>query len=635
MLQAINDRIKGWLGIAIVILIGLPFALWGIQSYFDEGGPRYAAKVNGAEITAREFERTVSMQRQAMLKQYGGKLPIEESVLRDSTLTQLINQRLLETASRSNGYRISDSILSSKIKSQFTVDGIFDRERFEMSVASIGMSIPMYEQSLRDELRVQQLKAAIINTSFATEQEVNSLASLQGQTRDIATAVFNVEHFSAGYSPTEDEIQVFYKANPQRFMTAEEVSVDYVEIKSESLSENVEIDEAMISKMYDDYVASAKGREERKARHILLKAGDDKVATAMKIDSIRSELEAGADFGELAKKYSQDTVSAAESGDLGWVGLGDMVKSFEKTLFSLDKGELSEIVTTKFGFHLIKLDDIRSEEVTPIGIKRYEFEEELKADSVASTFYDLSERLASLAYENPDNLDVIKDELELEIKTSGYLSRTNGKDIAAVEKVRNIAFSPLVLEQGSNSDIIEISPTHVVVLRTNEHKPEMAMPLATVKSKIENILKVQKGHERTKAAALAAKVKLESAESPESILELMKSEEGVSVSEIKALSRTESTRVSDPSILSSAFEMPVSQDDKSGAKIVDLVSGDVAIVILKKVNVAEAGTKEQLELVKRGIVSDKAISEFTGALELIKSNADIDKNTRILEDENN
>ena len=630
MLQAMNDRIKGCLGIAIVILISLSFALWGVQSYLDDSGPRYAAKVNGEEITAREFERTVSIQRQGLLRQYGGKLPIEESVLRDTTLTQLINQRLLENVSHNQGYRVSDNLLTARIKQLYTQEGVFNRELFEANIASLGMSVPMYEQSLRNELRMQQVKAGIINSSFATKQEVSDLASLQGQTRDISTAIFNVEHFSADYTPTVDEVETFYNANPQRFMTAEKMTVDYVEIKSNDLAGNVEIDEAMITKMYDEYVASARGREERKARHILITPSDDKVAAAMKINSIKSELEEGADFGELAKKYSQDTASAEESGGLGWIGSGEMVKPFEKALFALEKGELSDIVTTQFGFHLIQLDEIRSETITPLGVKRYEFEDELKADSVASTFYDLSERLASLAYENPDNLEVIEDELGLEIKTSDEFSRAEGKKIAENEKFRNIAFSPLILEQGSNSDIIEISPTHVAVLRINEHKPETRIPLETVKSRVENILKGQQGHERTKAAAVAAKTKLDSG----AMLESIKTE-GVSVVDVKTLARTESGRVSDPLILRNAFDMPILKDNKPRLKVVDLLSGDVAIVVLTKVNVAEVTAKDKLDLMKREITSDKAIREFTGALDQITNNADIDKNIQILEDKSN
>ena len=149
MLQAINDRIKGWLGIVIVVLIGLPFALWGIQSYLDDTGPMFAAKVNDMEISANELERSVSMQRQAILRQNGGKLPVDEKILRERTLTQLINQRLLEDVTYDSGYRISDLVLSERIRQLYTIDGIFDRARFETSVASIGMSIPVSSEERR------------------------------------------------------------------------------------------------------------------------------------------------------------------------------------------------------------------------------------------------------------------------------------------------------------------------------------------------------------------------------------------------------------------------------------------------------------------------------------------------------
>ena len=149
MLQAINDRIKGWLGIAVVIVIGLPFALWGIQSYFDDAGPRYAAKVNSSEISANEFERSVSIQRQTLLRENGGKLPIEESVLRERTLMQLVTQRLLEDVTYQNGYRVSNTVLAARIKQLFSVDGVFDRDMFESRVAQIGMNIPIVRKTLK------------------------------------------------------------------------------------------------------------------------------------------------------------------------------------------------------------------------------------------------------------------------------------------------------------------------------------------------------------------------------------------------------------------------------------------------------------------------------------------------------
>lgn len=629
MLQAINDRIKGWLGIVIVILIGLPFALWGIQSYFDDAGPRYAAKINDSEISANEFERSVSMQRQSLLRQNGGKMPIEESVLRERTLTQMINQRLLEDVTYESGYRISDGVLSERIRQLFTVDGVFDRQRFEATVASIGMNIPMYENSLRNELRLQQMQSAIANSAFVTKEEVNKLASLSEQTRDISVLTFNLDHFSTATKATEEEIKQYYDANLQHFMVPEKIKIDYVEITSDALAENVQIDEDQIKKMYDDYVTSVSGREERRASHILIQTSEDKAAAQIKIESLKKELELGADFAEMAKKHSQDPGSATNGGDLDWVALGEMVKPFEQALFSMDKGVVSEVVETQFGYHLIKLVDIRSETIVPLGVKRYEFEDEIKADSVASLFYDLSERLASTAYENPDSLDIVVEDLGLKLNSSDYFSRIKGEGIAENEKVRSIAFSPLVLEQGSNSDIVEISPTHVVVLRLNEHVPATAIPLEDVSSKIENILKVQSGHKQTMAAAMDVKTKIEAGESAESF-----KAGGINVEDIKSIARKDNTRVSDPSILRNAFAMMPGLEDKPSVKEVDLISGDVALVVLNKVNLPDNVLPGQLELVKTEALRENAIRDFSSALLVIKEDAKIDRNMSLVNKSN-
>ncbi|MFV9614468.1 MAG: SurA N-terminal domain-containing protein [Gammaproteobacteria bacterium] len=640
MLQAINDRIKGWLGIVIVVLIGLPFALWGIQSYLDDAGPRYAAKVNNIEISANEFERSVSMQRQSMLRQYGGQLPIEEKALRERTLTQLINQRLLESVTFENGYRISDSVLSAKIKQLFTVDGVFDRSRFEASTRSLGMSVPMYEQTLRNELRLQQMQTAIANSSFVTKEEVHKLAALNEQTRDITVLTFDTEHFSTAGKPAEEEIKQYYEANMQRFMVAEKIKVDYIEITSAALSENLEVDEDKIKKMYEEYVDSISGREERKARHILITATEDKksassIAAKEKIKSLKLELEQGADFAELAKKYSQDSGSAVEGGDLGWVALGEMVKPFEQVLFDMnlpdkDKDSVSEIVETQFGYHLIKLDDVRSEAIEPFETKRDGYEEEFKADGVASMFYDLSERLASTTYENPDNLDTAAEELGLKIISSDYFTRNEGKGITENKKLRNIAFSALVLEQGSNSDIIEIGPSHAVVLRLNEHIPATAIPLAQVSSKIENILTVQNGLKQTKIAALGVKSKVESTIAAGESLESLKAD-GISIDVISSLGRKDNAKVSDPSILHNAFEIAPKQNETPSVKEIDLISGDVALIVLTAVNIPDNIAQDKLDQVKNGALRDNAIRDFSSVLLAIKEGADINKNTRLIE----
>lgn len=644
MLQAINNSIKGWLGMVIVALISLPFMLWGIQSYFDDAGPRYAAQVNDMEISANEFERTVSMQRQSMLRQFGGKLPIDEVALRERTLTQLVNQRLLESVSFEKGYRISDAVLAVKIKQMFTIDGVFDRLRFEANANSLGMSVPMFEQALRNELRVQQMQSAIVNSAFVPEDKVLKLAALYEQTRDITVLTFNAEHFSTAERPTEEEIRQYYEANLYRFMTSEKIKIDYVEITSDALADNVEVDAEQIRMMYEQYVSTASAREARKARHILIKSTEDNNATALeKIESLKQQLEQGVDFAELAKKYSQDPGSAIEGGDLDWISFGDMVKPFEQVLFDLEKGEISGVVESQFGYHLIKLDDVRSEPVETFEVKRTGFEENLKADSIASLFYDLSERLATTAFENPDSLDVSAEELELTINSSELFSLFQGSgDIVEHQKVRDIAFSSLVLEQNNNSDIIEITPSHVVVLRLNEHVPASAIPLEQVSLKIENVLIVQKGHQQTKAAALEFKSKIESIIEAGGSIESLQSD-GVLIETIAGLGREDNAKVTDPAILQSAFEISPNRNaalstkgsaDSGGdlpVSIIDLTSGDVALVVLNKVNIADNITQDKLDFVGLDFLRDKATRDFSSVLLAIKENADISINRRLIE----
>jgi peptidyl-prolyl cis-trans isomerase D len=473
------------------------------------------------------------------------------------------------------------------------------------------------------------MQSAIANSAFVTNQEVNYLAKISEQTRDISVLTLNIDHFSTAARATDEEIKQYYDANLSQFMLPEKMKVDYVEITSDALAENVDIDEDQIKKMYDDYVKSVSGREERRASHILIQASENKAAAQIKIESLKKELELGADFAELAKQHSEDPGSAANGGDLDWVALGEMVKPFEKALFALDKGAVSDVVETQFGYHLIKLVDVRSEPVIPLGVKRYEFEDEIKADSVASMFYDLTERLASTAYENPDSLDVVVEDLGLKLNSSEYFTRFKGEGIAENEKVRNIAFSPLVMEEGSNSDIIEISSTDVVVIRMNEHVPATAIPLADVRSKIENILKVQAGHKQTMAAAMDIKSKIEAGAQVADL-----ESEGVTVEVIKSIGRRDNSKVSDPSILRNAFDMTPAEDKKATVKEVDLISGDVALVVLDNVNMPENILPGQQDLVKSEVLRENAIRDFSSALLVFKENAKIDRNMSLVNQAN-
>lgn len=626
MLQAINDRIKGWLGIVIVALIALPFAFWGIESYVGGGSEQYVAKVNSTEIYPREFEYNLSMQRQRLQQQFGGKLPFEEAVLKQQVLDQLVNRKLLEDSANNAGYLISDAQLSENIKMIFTRDGKFDREYVNQVLQSKGMSASQMEAQLRTDMLVSQIMDAVITTSFITDDEARRLAGLELQQRKISTLIFSLDHFSAGIEITEEEIMAAYDADSERYMLPEKVSVEYVELRSDALAGDVEIDEQAIKAMYDEYVATISQKEQRSAKHILLKTDADEAAARAQIADIKNQLAKGASFDELARKYSEDVGSAKQGGDLGWVESGQMVKPFEDALFAMQAGEVSDVVESQFGLHLIKLEKIQSEPVQMLQEKRAELDAAYKQEVISNKFYELSERMATTAYENSDSLRSVTEAVNVQPKTSELFSRDRGTGIANNEKVRAAAFSRLVLDDKSNSDVIEISPEHILVLRVLDRQPASLLPLTSVRAPIVNSIKLKKSHENTLAAAREAKAKINAGQT--SVNDIVSA--GIRLEKSDLLTRKDAAKV-DPMVLEAAFNMPAPEQGKVSANDVAMYSGDVALVILEEVHTPDNIDQAQIDEIKSQLQQDVSTNEFNTALNAIKEKADLHINTKVFQ----
>ena len=627
MLQAINDKAKGWLGIFIVALITLPFALWGIQSYVGGSGEQYAAKVNDIEISPREFDFNVSRQRQQLQQQFGGKLPFEDAVLKQQVMDQLVNRKLLEDAAIDSGYLISDGQLTENIKKIFTRDGKFDREYLDQVLQTQGMSISQMEYQLRNDMQISQIMAAFTDTSFITDSEAKKLAELEHQQRKITSLTFSVDHFSSDITVTEDEIKAAYERDSERYMLPEKLSVEYVELKADTLSKDVVIDEQAIAGMYDEYVASVSQKEQRKAKHILLKTDTDAVAVRAQITDLRKQLLDGASFDELARKHSQDAGSAKQGGDLGWVEAGQMVKPFEDALYALKEvGAVSEIVESEFGLHLIKLEEIQSEPVESLEQKRADLEKSFKQEVVSEKFYELSELMATTAYENSDSLSSVAEAVNLQAQTSSYFTRNSGSEIAGNEKVRNAAFSPLVREEKSNSDVIELAPEHILVLRLLDHKPASLQPLDNVRTAIENSLRLQKSHENTMAAARSVMAKINAGQA--GVSELVTA--GISLETSELLTRKDAAKI-DPMILEAAFNMSEPEEGKVTAIDVSMLSGDVALVIVDEVSTPENIEQAKIDLIKSQLERDVSNREFSSALTALKDKADLHINSKVLQ----
>ena len=629
MLQAINDRIKGWLGALVIVLITIPFAFWGIESYLGAGNKQFAAVVNGEEIAVFQFDDAYSNQLARLNQQFGSQLPYSNQQIKALVLDQLIDAMLLEETSYSAGYRVSDDTLKQKIATLFTRDGVFDRDFFENVIAANRMTISQYEAMLRNELRVVQKQNAIVESAILPDADVEKLAALQQQERDVRWVKFAVDAQSEDIVITDQEIDEFYNANVDRFMTPERVSVEYVEVTSDDLADSITVDEEKLATMYDDYKANVLKKEERKARHILLKADtseeNSKSAVTAKIQELQQKLEAGEAFEDLARQYSEDPGSAKQGGDLGWVATGDMVKPFEEALFDLTNGEVSGIVETQFGLHLIRLDDIRAPLVEPFADKRDEFEQELKQDVVSSMFYDISENMAVSAYENPDSLDAVVEVLNKQPQKTELFTRDTGAGIAENQEFRKAAFSPAVLQDGLNSDIIEISPEHVVVLRLLKHEPASKKPLQEVRADIENALRSRTAHTTAMTAAEQMKTQIIEGASIEDLLN-----DGQQIEEVLAIKRTDSGKA-DPMIIGAAFQMPYPQEQKPSVQVANLLSGEIAVVLLDKVTTPGEVAQDQKDAIQQQLRNDVANAEFDYVMTTLKDGAEIERNIEVLQ----
>ncbi|HET9679037.1 MAG TPA: SurA N-terminal domain-containing protein, partial [Gammaproteobacteria bacterium] len=520
MLQSIRDRTSGWVAVAIIGLLIIPFAFWGIGDYFGLVATNSVATVNGQEISQGSFQQRYQNQYQRLAQIFGERFDpemIDESQLRRETLKQMINRMLLMQQVEEGGYAVSDEQLIAKIQEypQFSQNGEFSMERYRTQLSFSGLTPALFERGLRRDLKVQQLGQAVTNSAFVTDEALAQAAVLQNQQREMAWLRIPAAGFVESVEITDTQIEDYYAANQQAFMADEEVSIAWLEITGEDLATEFAAPEDELRALYEQRKQALLQQAERQASHILISVPDSADAAAWEeatktLQELRDQLANGADFAALAKEYSDDPGSAAQGGDLGWVSRGMMVMPFEKALFALDeKGAVSEPVRTNYGMHLIKLTDIRKPDIPAFADMRDELAAQYSAEQIEEAFYKRAEKLTELTYANPDSLQPAAEALGLEIQQLNGITRTAGSGIAVNAEVRQTLFNGELIESRINSDPIELGDNHVVVVRVTGHTPATAKPLDAVRDTIVQQLRQQKAAEQAEqvAAAVVEQVK--------------------------------------------------------------------------------------------------------------------------------
>jgi len=626
MLQSIHDKAKGILGIIIVAFIALVFGLWGIGDYLTGATEKFAAKVDDMQISQSQFEQGMARQRQRLEQMFQGKVPDNPAFqqrMKEQVLEQLITQKVMQKMVINENYRVADVVLAQKIKNMeaFQKDGAFDNKSYEALIQSQGMGVKEFENLFRNDLAVQQLQDAVTRSSIIGQAELNILNQIQQQSRDINYLQFNDVNFLADIKVSDEDIQKYYELNHTRYMHPEMVSISYVELTQDHLAKNIPVDEEAVHRLYDEYVDSISRKEQRKTQHILIAVAADADAETRQqkkklVDDLSMRIKNGEAFEKLAKESSEDPGSAPNGGDLGWVSKGMMVPEFETALFKLDKGQISEAVKSSFGYHLIRFNESKSENVASFDSKKAELEKQYKAQLLEDGFYEKSELMATVAYENDQSLTEVADALGLEIKTTDSFSRLSGKSIAVNKKVRDAAFNPDVISEGRNSEIIELSKKHVVVLRVDTHTEAKQKKLDAVKNIIKAAISTEKAREKSMVVALETLAKLEQGESIES----KSIQESGKLTKLGSIKRDNTT--ANKQILTEAFTMAKPAADKAAYKVIEISSG-TAVIELKSVTAPGPATQEQLQAMGKQFESEQANRDMGVVLEYLKSQSKI------------
>ncbi|MEW8654247.1 MAG: SurA N-terminal domain-containing protein [Candidatus Thiodiazotropha endolucinida] len=511
MLQVIRDKAQGWIAWAIVILISIPFALWGIQSYLGVGSEPVAAIVNGAEINERTLDNQYQRFRQQLREQLGAAYRPEmfdDARMRKEVLNRLIRDELVQQTSNRMGLRAGSNMIQASILSMptFQKDGRYDQQTYERALRLQGLSPAGFEDRVRRALVAEQLSQAVNAGSFVTPKELNESQRLLKQTRELSYFVVPASDFKLSDELSDDEIKAYYEANQSAFISPEKVKVEYILLDAGTAGGTIDVDEERLRGYYENNQDEFGLPEQRQASHILILAAADADQSTVdeakaKIDALAERVRNGESFEELAKQNSQDPGSAASGGDLGFFGKGIMDPAFESAVYALQEGGVSEPVRTSFGFHLIKLTGIKDGTVKPFEEARTEIEAAYRKFEGERLYFELAEQLADLSYEDPGSLESAASVLELSIQQSDWITREQGAGVFANLKVRTAAYSDDVLKEHNNSELIEIDGTSSLVLRVLDHQESSVLPLDAVKPQITETLQQQKAEQQAQAEA--------------------------------------------------------------------------------------------------------------------------------------
>ncbi|MFT6153192.1 MAG: peptidyl-prolyl cis-trans isomerase D [Crocinitomicaceae bacterium] len=608
MLQAMRDGSKGLVAKIIVGLIILTFALFGIDGIVALGGGQPApAEVNGEEISEAKVSQMVQLQKRRLQSQFGESFTLGDSQLRSIALNGLIDEVVLKQTIINSGAYFSDAEIDKIILTspEFQVGGQFDRNQFDLVLRSAGFTRSSYRELMRTNLLIQQGQTAWQATAFSTQVEEVQVAKLDAQARDFSTVKFSLEDAKKSVSVSDEEANTYFQENSSQYMSDETVVVDYLELNRSDLSASIQVDEDQVESRYLDMIAEAASKKEYRAAHILIL--DSSKESRKKLSELALKANAGEDFSELAKEFSEDDSSKYAGGDLGFSSLSVYEPEFSSALSGLEIGDISTIIETRDGLHLIKLLEQRQPEIGLLSDLAESIEISLKEELSQSSYVEALEILKDDAFSS-NSIAEAAQSLDLTVKTSAQFSMAGGKGIASNRTIVEAAFSDVVISEGANSEVIEIADGIAVVVHLNTFNESKIKQFSDVKAEIVSLLENRMAIEQLAANA-------DTALSEARLGNYSGSWESVNDK------RRASTGIADE-VLASVFALP--ESEAKTFSLVSISNGDQILIRLDKVarpNVSST-TKDETQKVSR----TKAFNEYRAYQQFANEQSDIERN---------
>ncbi len=548
MLQLIRNRLSGWLASAVVLLFCIPFALWGVNYYFDANVNPAVATVNGEEILLDDFRRLMDEQRRAVKPDS----PEEEKALKRELLDSLVLGQLVLGFADDSGMRISAGDVVREIQGMesFQEEGFFSQELYRQVLSYRGQFRPAeFEEQMRQDLMGRQVQAALVRSSFVLEDEARWGARMRLQSRDIAYVVFPAAELREEMAVDDEDIENYYQKHTEKYHRPEEVRIAYLELSAAGLEEEVAVEEEALQAFYERRSDDYDIEEERKLTRLYIQSpGDAEEAererARARVEALLADAEAGDSLEDLAERAAaEDEEAAAEESETeeseetaaaeepaedkpppavelvthGFLKKGSLPAEIDEAAFAMETGEVRGVIETDSGFHIIRLDEQKEGRVSTFENSREDAEKDFREQEADRLFLERAELLERYAYEEPGTLEPTAEALALLIRYSDYFSRAGGEGIAAEAAVVEAAFSGEVLSAGNNSPLIELSEERVLVLRIDEHHPRHRLPLEDAHGQIEAALKAERAAEQVRQRGQEIVERLQTGEDMEEV----------------------------------------------------------------------------------------------------------------------